>query len=83
MLNVIKLDKTSERNNKTIKFLEGIIEDLKKGELDPEKCILITKWRIEGGSENYNIDINDLSTETVLGMLDMAKYSFMNDVINS
>lgn len=79
---VNKIDKPQENKQLTIEFLEDIIKGLKNDKLDPEKCLVLTKWKKDESSESYEYYHNNLPTETILSMLKLCEDLFIKDICN-
>ena len=63
---------------RTIQFLEKCIENLMDDEIDPEECIVITRWEINDRSKAYELVQNSLSTDACLSMLEQSKNFMLN-----
>lgn len=77
---VDKVDKSHKNKKLTIQLLEGIIKDLKKDKLNPEKCLVIMKWANSDNSERYEVHHNDLPTETSLSMLTLSEDLLLRNI---
>jgi len=64
----------------SIEFLEGIIDGLKKDKINPEKCIVIFKWKRDDESEAYEMCHNQLKVETILSSLKLCEDLFIKDI---
>lgn len=64
----------------TIEFLEIMIKELKQKKLDPEKCIVLAKWKSKKDYEQIRYWHNGINTETFLSLLELNKDMFLKDI---
>ena len=82
-MTVIKLVPKAKEDKKesTIEFLRGLIEMLERDNLDPEKCLVMCKWKVNDGLDQFNYYHNDINTESKLGIITLCQDKILDDTV--
>ncbi len=71
-----------EKKQKAIGFLRKIIKGFEEEKIDPEKCIVLAKWKISSDDEYYQYYNNDMTTENFISLIEFAKHKYLADALN-
>lgn len=80
-MKIITLPTKEGKKQNTINFLQELIKDFESNKLDPEKCLVLCKWKVNNNLDQFNYYHNDLPTESLLALIELNKDKILQETI--